>query len=51
MSYLSLLITGNREESLEEISLKLKNSIYLEKSELEQQYVEVRISFRIRKVS
>lgn len=34
-------ITGDQEQSLEEISLKLINSIMLEKSELEQQYSEV----------
>ncbi|XP_012283258.1 protein spindle-F [Orussus abietinus] len=32
---------GNQEQSLEEISLKLINSIMLEKSELEQQYAQM----------
>lgn len=32
---------GEKEQSLEEISLRLINSIMLEKSDLEQQYAEV----------
>lgn len=33
---------GEKEQSLEEISLRLINSIMLEKSDLEQQYAEVK---------
>ncbi|XP_029156873.1 protein spindle-F isoform X1 [Nylanderia fulva] len=36
-----LLMDGEKEQSLEEISLRLINSIMLEKSDLEQQYAEM----------
>lgn len=38
--------SGNKEQSLEEISLKLKNSIFNEKTELEQQYAEVTVNIQ-----
>lgn len=39
---LRVFCSGDKEQSLEEISLRLINSIMLEKSALEQQYAEVR---------
>lgn len=39
--------TGEKEQSLEEISLRLINSIMLEKSDLEQQYAEVIVKNKI----
>jgi len=44
LSHLTIfvVIIGEREQSLEEISLRLINSIMLEKSDLEQQCAEVK---------
>lgn len=39
---LTIFVVGEREQSLEEISLRLINSIMLEKSDLEQQCAEVK---------